>query len=348
MSIKRSIAEEVAERILQRMKEVEEAIQNGDHEKTTVFRWVKPFSIGAPNLPCSFETLKAYNGINRLILPNNEFLTFRMVQDLNQKSNSPQYQIRKGAKSSPLFFFKVEPVINKETGEVVIDEITGQEKTCGIWKRYNVFCREDVVRRDTGEALPSKFDFEHFSHDDITERMRIGLDRFNRLFNYFCNKYGIEVEIVKDGTRAYFSPSDMRIRVPEMSNFISVYDWITTLAHELAHSTGVFLDRFKEDETTTPEQARTQYAREELIAEIASQSIANILMIEDDSEITSDNAVAYIHSWSSFLKGKPQEILTAAKKADKAVEMITDTLREMELAEQQTDIDRNETEEEER
>ena len=117
MSIKKSIAEEVAERILQRMKEVEEAIQNGDTEKSTVFRWVKPFSIGAPNLPYSFETLKAYNGINRLILPNNEFLTFRMVQELNEKSEGPQYQIRKGAKSSPLFFFKVEPIINKETGE---------------------------------------------------------------------------------------------------------------------------------------------------------------------------------------------------------------------------------------
>ena len=41
MSTKRSIAEEVAERILQRMKEVEEAIQNGDNEKAMVFRWVK-------------------------------------------------------------------------------------------------------------------------------------------------------------------------------------------------------------------------------------------------------------------------------------------------------------------
>lgn len=130
------------------------------------------------------------------------------------------------------------------------------------------------------------------------------------------------MEIVRDGIQAYFSRSDMRIRVPEMSNFKSVYDWITTLAHELSHSTGVFLDRFKDDEAITPEQARTQYAREELVAEIASQSIANILMIEDDSEITSDNAVAYIHSWSSFLKDKPQEILTAAKKADIPVNMV--------------------------
>jgi antirestriction protein ArdC len=58
--------------------------------------------------------------------------------------------------------------------------------------------------------------------------------------------------------------------------------------------------------------------------------------------------VAYIQLWSSFLKDKPHEILTAAKKADKAVEMITETLREMELNENRTEIKNNEKGEEER
>lgn len=337
---KKSVAEEVAERILNRMKEVEEAIQNGEKK---AFRWVKPFAIGAPNLPYSYETMKSHSGVNRLILEPNEYLTWRMMQDVNKRADSPEYQIRKGAKGSPLFFFKVETVIDKETGEPVIDEETGKEKTRGIWKRYTVFSREDIVRRDNGEALPSKFQFEHFTHEDTTERMREGLDRFNRLFNYYCQKHGITVEIVKDGTQAYFS-HDMRIRVPEMSNFRSVYDWITTLAHEMAHSTGMFLGRFDDNVIKTPEQAKLDYVREELCAEISAQSIANLLMIQDDEEQTSDNAVAYIHSWSSFLKDRPNEILAAARKSDKAVNMIMDDLREMELAEEQT---KNNTEREE-
>lgn len=337
---KKSVAEEVAERILNRMKEVEEAIQNGEKK---AFRWVKPFAIGAPNLPYSYETMKSHSGVNRLILEPNEYLTWRMMQDVNKRADSPEYQIRKGAKGSPLFFFKVETVIDKETGEPVIDEETGKEKTRGIWKRYTVFSREDIVRRDNGEALPSKFQFEHFTHEDTTERMREGLDRFNRLFNYYCQKHGITVEIVKDGTQAYFS-HDMRIRVPEMSNFRSVYDWITTLAHEMAHSTGMFLGRFDDNVIKTPEQAKLDYVREELCAEISAQSIANLLMIQDDEEQTSDNAVAYIHSWSSFLKDRPNEILAAARKSDKAVNMIMEDLREMELAEEQT---KNNTEREE-
>ena len=337
---KKSVAEEVAERILNRMKEVEEAIQNGEKK---AFRWVKPFAIGAPNLPYSYETMKSHSGVNRLILEPNEYLTWRMMQDVNKRADSPEYQIRKGAKGSPLFFFKVETVIDKETGEPGIDEETGKEKTRGIWKRYTVFSREDIVRRDNGEALPSKFQFEHFTHEDTTERMREGLDRFNRLFNYYCQKHGITVEIVKDGTQAYFS-HDMRIRVPEMSNFRSVYDWITTLAHEMAHSTGMFLGRFDDNVIKTPEQAKLDYVREELCAEISAQSIANLLMIQDDEEQTSDNAVAYIHSWSSFLKDRPNEILAAARKSDKAVNMIMEDLREMELAEEQT---KNNTEREE-
>ena len=337
---KKSVAEEVAERILNRMKEVEEAIQNGEKKS---FRWVKPFAIGAPNLPYSYETMKSHSGVNRLILEPNEYLTWRMMQDVNKRADSPEYQIRKGAKGSPLFFFKVETVIDKATGEPVIDEETGKEKTRGIWKRYTVFSREDIVRRDNGEALPSKFQFEHFTHEDTTERMREGLDRFNRLFNYYCQKHGITVEIVKDGTQAYFS-HDMRIRVPEMSNFRSVYDWITTLAHEMAHSTGMFLGRFDDNVIKTPEQAKLDYVREELCAEISAQSIANLLMIQDDEEQTSDNAVAYIHSWSSFLKDRPNEILAAARKSDKAVNMIMEDLREMELAEEQT---KNNTEREE-
>ena len=165
--------------------------------------------------------------------------------------------------------------------------------------------------------------------------MREALDRFNRLFNYYCKKHGIEVEIIKDGTEAYFSPSDMRIRVPEMENFKSVYDYITTIAHEMAHSTGMLLGRFG---TETSVDTKLDYAREELIAEISSEIIANELQIIDDSN-TPDNAVAYIHGWSSFLKDRPTEILSAASKAEKVVELLMETLKELELEEQQKNIE---------
>lgn len=45
---------------------------------------------------------------------------------------------------------------------------------------------EDVIRTDNGENLPSKFEFKHYSHEEATEQMRQVLDRFNRLFNFYC------------------------------------------------------------------------------------------------------------------------------------------------------------------
>lgn len=322
-----SIANIVTDKILARMADAE--------QKGETFHWVKPFAIGAPNRAYSYETMKPYSGINRLILDSTEFLSKRMINDINKKSADTFYHIRKGARGSIVCFYTTKPVIDKETGKPMIDKETGLEVQRKILKYTPVFSREDVVRSDNGETLPSKFYFKHYNYDEITEQMREALDRFNKLFNYYCKKYGIEVEIIKDGTEAYFSPSNMRIRIPEMTNFISVYDYIKTVAHETAHSTGVLLGRFENNKTI---DAKLDYAREELIAEISSEIIANELQIIDDSN-TPDNAVAYIHGWSSFLKDRPTEILSAASKAEKVVELLMETLKELELEEQQKNIE---------
>ncbi len=328
--MKKTVAAIITEKILNRMSEIERSIENGDAD-ATAFRWVKPFAHGAPSRAYSYETLKAYSGINRILLDNNEYLTYRMMQDLNKDNDNPQYQIRKGAKSDIVCFYTTKTLLDDETNEALIDEKTGEEIQKKILRYYNVFSREDIIRRDTGESLPSKFVFEHYSHDKITEQVRVALDRFNRLFNFYCKKYGIEVEIIKDGTQAYFS-HDMKIRVPEMSNFSSVYSWVATLAHEMGHSTGMFLGRFNDEEIKDINNVMQDYLREELIAEICSQITASEMQIPDDSELP-DNAVAYIHSWSAYLKDRPGEILVAAAKAEKAAELIIECLREMELEE---------------
>jgi antirestriction protein ArdC len=214
----------------------------------------------------------------------------------------------------------------------MIDEKTGKELKRGFLKYYRVFSREDVIRKDNGENLPSKFQFEHFSHEDATEQMRQALDRFNRLFNYYCMKNGIEVQVIQDGTQAYFS-HDMKIRVPDISNFNSVYNWVHTVAHEMAHSTGMFLGRFNDQEPQEIEESMKSYSREELCSEIAAEMLCAELHIVDDSE-TPDNVYAYINGWSSHLKDRPMEIVSAAAKAETACELIMECLREMELEEQ--------------
>lgn len=317
------IARIITERILERMAEAE---KNGE-----MFRWIKPFSEGAPDRAYSYDTLEPYRGINRILLENNEYLTFNKIQELNQRKDAPQYQIRKGAKAHMVCYFNTTPVLEEITGEAVIDETTGKELKRGYLKYYRVFCREDVVQKDTGENLASKFDFKHYSHEEMTEHMKAVLNRFNRLFIFYCKRYGIEIQTIKDGTQAYFS-RDMKIRVPDIENFSSLYCWVHTLAHELAHSTGVMLGRFNSEEIKSLEEMQQEYSKEELIAEISAEMLCNELRIPDDSE-TPDNTVAYIQSWSSYLKDRPTEIISAATKAEKACALLLDCLREMELEE---------------
>lgn len=328
-----TVAKIITDTILERMEKAE---QNGE-----MFRWVKPWNSGLDRA-YSYDTQIPYRGVNRLLLDNNEYLTFNKMQEINSRKDSPQYQIRKGAKSNIVCYYNTTPIKDEETGEELVDEDTGRKLHRGFLKYYRVFSREDIVRKDTGENLPSKFSFEHYDHEDATEQMRQALDRFNRLFNYYCEKYGIDVQIVQDGSQAYFS-HDMTIKVPSMENFKSIYEFCHTVAHEMAHSTGMFLGRFNNQEPQEIEDAMKSYSKEEMCAEIASEMILASLCIPDDSE-TPDNAVAYIHSWSSRLKDRPTEIISAASKAESACELIMECLREMELEEQKLPIEHSEEE----
>ena len=318
-----NVAQIITENILNKMKEAE--------EQGKTFRWVKPFALGAPDKAYSYNTMEAYRGINRILLDNNEYLTFNMVKALNEKNDAPQYQIRKGARGNIVCYYNTKTVLDEETGEPMLDK-DGNEIKKGFLKYYHVYSREDVVQRDNGENLPSKFHFEHFTHEEATEQTRLALDKAHRLFNYYCKKYGIEVQIVKDGTQAYFS-HDMKIRISDIHNFTSVFEYINCLFHEAIHSTGMVLGRFNDSAVVDLETAHKEYSKEELIAQLGAEILCAELHVPDDSN-TPDNAVAYIQGWASYLKDKPNEIISASAKAEKACDLILECLREMELEEQ--------------
>ena len=63
-----------------------------------------------------------------------------------------------------------------------------------------------------------------------------------------------------------------------------------------------------------------EYSKEELIAEIGSATILNMLGIE--TERTFRNNVAYIQSWIQVLKNDERFVVSASSKAGKAVDYI--------------------------
>jgi antirestriction protein ArdC len=124
------------------------------------------------------------------------------------------------------------------------------------------------------------------------------------------------------------------IQVPCKEQFNDIMEFYSTLFHEMVHSTG-HGDRLGRLNTGVKLASfgSEEYSKEELIAEITAEMLCAELHIPDDSE-TPENAVAYIHSWSSYLQDRPNEIVSAAAKAETACDLIMECLREMELEEQ--------------
>ena len=87
------ITQEILERI-------EDAKKSGKK-----FYWVKPWTGGAA-FPESYTTRLPYKGINRLILPPGEYITYKAL--LDYKKTVPEDEtvfIKKGSHKKPVFYY---------------------------------------------------------------------------------------------------------------------------------------------------------------------------------------------------------------------------------------------------
>ncbi len=301
-----SIYDIISERLINRLKEAE--------EKNEKFYWVKPFSQGAVTYPCCYETGEAYKGINRVLLEPDEYTTYKKIQQHNEKHPNEPLYIRKRAKPSIAVYFG-QQVITDENGEVKTND-KGEPIKKGFVRYYNLFSREDVVDKK-GRNIPSKFPMKNYEHKNISDISQNEFLRFCSMINRYCQSNGIDLQFVTDGTRCCYSLADNSIKVPVLSSFNSLYEHCSAIAHEVCHATGKELNRFGK----TPHTIES-YSIEELTAEIGAEMLLGNFEIEDD-RINKDNDIAYLQSWSKFLKDKPKALVYASQKAQKAVESIT-------------------------
>lgn len=124
----------------------------------------------------------------------------------------------------------------------------------------------------------------------------------------------MNVEITNDGgDRAYYSTAEDKIHMPLPETFHSQYGYDSSALHELAHSTGAEHRLNRPLQNTFGTEA---YAYEELIAEISSCFFsANISIIQDENHI--ENHKAYVQSWITAIKEKPETLIRAVQQAEK-------------------------------
>lgn len=248
--------------------------------------WKKPW-IGVTAGAFNRISKKPYSIINQMLLEHTgEYATFKQWSDLGGK-------IRKGEKSEIIVFWKI---FEKEE---INDKGEKEKVTIPLLKYINVF---HISQVDGVEPLKEPLnDIEPIEAADKV------------IMDYVTREHITFEEIASN--KAFYSPSSDRVVVPLKEQYQNANEYYSTTFHELTHSTGheTRLDRFQKGAAF----GSTEYSKEELVAEIGSATLLNTLGIETNK--TFKNSTAYIQNWLQALKNDNKLIISAASKAEKAV-----------------------------
>ncbi len=252
-----------------------------------VIPWQKPW-IACGNA-ISHTTGKPYSLLNQMLLGRpGEYLTFAQAQKEGGK-------VKKGEKSSMVVFWKF---IEQE------DEETHEKKQVPFLRYFNVF------HIDQCEGLKAKHQKELPNTANADEAA-------DTIIHDYCERSGVKLQH-QEGDRAFYRPSTDSITLPLLAQFAETAEYYSTAFHELTHSTG-HASRLNRLEKTAFFGSEA-YSKEELIAEIGAATLVNAAGLETSSSFR--NSAAYVQNWLKVLKDDKRFIVSAAGKAEKAVNMI--------------------------
>lgn len=252
-----------------------------------IIPWKKPWM--AAGAAISHTTGKPYSLLNQMLLGRaGEYLTFKQVQ-------TEGGYVRKGEKSSLCVFWKWIDKENEETGEVT---------QIPFLRYYNVF------HIDQCEGINAKYTKK------LTETASPN-DAAETLIAEYIDREGVIIEN-QEGNAAFYQPALDRIVLPLMKQFEETAEYYSTAFHEMVHSTGHMKRLARIDSTAN--FGSESYSKEELVAEIGSAALVHQTGLETCDSFR--NSTAYIQGWLSALKNDKRFIVSAATKAEKAVNYI--------------------------
>ena len=280
----KNVYEMVTERIIEQLEQ-------------GIIPWKKPWS-GVREGAFNRISKKSYSLLNQMMLKHDgEYATFKQWQELGG-------HIRKGEKSEIIVFWKIYPI------EEVQEDGTKIVKQIPLLKYINVF---HISQVDGVEPLPKE------ELHDIEP-----IEKAESILQDYWTREQIKVEHVK-GNKAFYSPMLDMIQLPLFEQFKDANEYYSTAFHESVHST------MKESRCNRAEERKNklvafgseEYSKEELVAELGSASLMNIIGIETKKSFK--NSTAYIQSWIRVLKNDVKFIVSASSKAEKAVNYILNT-----------------------
>jgi len=260
--------------------------------------WVQPWvnAQAGLGLPRNAATGRHYSGINILILwaavidkayPSQRWLTFRQALDLGGA-------VRKGERATTVVFAdRFIPEEERERARRDGDD----PHAIPFLKRFSVF---NIAQCD---GLPeSAFPvLRPVREREIVPRAEALMEATG-------------AHILVRGNKACYSPSLDAVQMPPQTAFFQQIDYYRTGFHELGHWTG-HPSRLNRDQSGS--FGSDLYAREELVAEMASAFVCAALDI-----VPTVRHADYIADWLTVLRGDNRAIFRAASQASKASDFI--------------------------
>lgn len=245
-----------------------------------------------------------YRGINFFLMSmlghaRPVYITFKQIKEYGGK-------IKDGCEKNlyPVYFF------TSFKGE---DAATGEEKNIPCFRYYNVYNIDDIEGLKIPKLTASKLAASETVNDHAPDAMAEAIRE---------NYQGCPT-IIHGGDRACYSPVIDRIMMPARNSFHTGADYYATQFHEMVHSTGHTSRLNRADLMTMAAFGDHSYSREELVAEMGAAMLASHCGIM--TEIMLNNSAAYIAGWARKIKEEPNLLVTAASRAQKAVDHILGT-----------------------
>jgi len=296
--------------------------------------WEKPFFSNPKGTPRNVFTKHTYNGFNPFLLglvSEIKGYEYGAWASYKQYSDNGVF-INKGERGTPVAFWKIDFVMKDDyTKSVSVEDyrmLTTEEKEKYkerlFLKEYYLF---NVEQTNMREVKPDMFEKVRKMFSTALEKDETG-QFFNQEFDKMvANQSFICPIYVKDCGRAYFSRTSVSITVPSKKLYKDDKQYYSTLAHECAHATMIPLNR-----ETNGTFGSEKYAREELVAEIASALIG--MQLGFSTTIEDDNA-QYLKSWETALNEEDKKsflfLYNVVKDATKASELVLNCIQEKDV-----------------
>ncbi len=267
--------------------------------------WTRPWDNGfAMSSPVNATTGTRYKGINHILL---------MASDLAMETGDPRWctfqqakakgwNVKKGSLSETVFFYKKITIDGKPSKDENEDD-SAEKRTIPILKAFPVFHASQIenipeyVKQERKTTIVADHDWTVIDDAQLIAK-------------------NSNAEIRIGGDQAFYRPAGDFVMMPPKESFLTPEHYAATLLHELGHWTS-HEDRLNR-QIFFLSANKTEYAKEELRAELASAFIGAELGLTADLQ----NHASYLDSWLNHLRQDKREIFRAARDAQRIADYI--------------------------